>query len=240
MVDLNEYLQLITSEHQDKPKFVATVTASIEPMISLQNMMQTFAEAYDIDSAIGSQLDAVGEWIGISRNIPKPITGVYMEWDGSPTVGWNSGIWQGLFDPSSGLVKLPDENYRTLLKTKIVANRWDGSIPAAYAIWAAIFPNSQIVIQDNQNMTMTVEIVGSFLDAVSLALLVNGYIPLKPEGVRIDYFAVLPAEGLMFAWDIDASAPESGFDVGFDLDTPPTYFGGWDQGQWPLELQPIT
>lgn len=237
MPNLDYYLGLITSEHQYKPKFQSTVSAGIKPLVSLQNVLSQMAAAYDIDNAVGRQLDVVGEWIGRSRDIGVPITGVYFEWDGDPQVGWEGGVWQGPFDPSSGLVSLPDDIYRTLLRTKIVANRWSGSIPEAYEIWTSVFPTSAIAIQDNQNMSMTVEIVGAYPDAVTLALLVNGYIPLKPEGVRIDYFAVLPAPGLMFAWD--SQVYDSAYNDGFDLDTPPQYFGGWDQGQWPQEIQPM-
>jgi hypothetical protein len=217
-----DYLNLITSEHRGKEKFEATVVAGVSPFSKLQEVMLGLSADFDIDSAVGVQLDAVGAWIGRSRRIDTPLVGVYFAWDDLASDGWESGIWKGPFDPDSGLVDLPDDSYRVLLKAKIAANSWDGTIPGAYAIWATVFTNSQLVIQDNQDMSMVVGIAGQPLSIVDQALLTNGYIPLKPEGVRIQYYAIAPAAGALFAWDTDES----------------TALAGWDTGQWATELIP--
>jgi hypothetical protein len=217
-----DYLNLITSEHRGKEKFEATVVAGVSPFSKLQAVMLDLPADFDIDSAVGVQLDAVGAWIGRSRRIDTPLVGVYFAWDDLASDGWESGIWKGPFDPDSGLVDLPDDSYRVLLKAKIAANSWDGTIPGAYAIWATVFTNSQLVIQDNQDMSMVVGIAGQPLSIVDQALLTNGYIPLKPEGVRIQYYAIAPAAGALFAWDTDES----------------TALAGWDTGQWATELIP--
>lgn len=217
-----DYLNLITSEHRGKEKFEATVVAGVSPFSKLQSVMQGLPADFDIDQAVGVQLDAVGAWIGRSRRIDTPLVGVYFTWDDLASDGWESGIWKGPFDPDSGLVDLPDDAYRVLLKAKIAANSWDGTIPGAYAIWATVFTSSQLVIQDNQDMSMVVGIAGQPLSIVDQALLTNGYIPLKPEGVRIQYYAVAPAAGALFAWDTDEGSA----------------LAGWDTGQWAVELIP--
>jgi hypothetical protein len=160
------------------------------------------------------QLDAVGEWVGASRYLNTPLTGVYFTWDGLEAEGWDFGTWIGPFDPVSGLVSLPDSDYRILIKTKIAANSWDGTIPEAYRIWETVFADSSILIQDNQNMTMTVGVAGTVLSSVTQALLVGGYIPLKPMGVRVNYYAIGPTDAPLFAWDADASAALAGWDIG--------------------------
>lgn len=218
----DEYLNLITSEHRGKPKFEATVSTSVSPFAKIQEVLLSLPTAFDIDTAVGVQLDALGIWIGRSRRIDTPLVGVYFTWDDLASDGWDSGIWKGPFDPDSGLVDLPDDSYRVLLKAKIAANRWDGTIPGAYAIWATIFTNSHLIIQDNQDMSMVVGIAGQPMSIVDQALLTNGYIPLKPGGVRIQYYAVAPAVGQLFAWDVDASSA----------------LAGWDAGQWAQELIP--
>jgi len=219
---LAEYQDLITSEHNQRPKYMAMALAGLNPLVKLQEIILSLPEAFDIDSAIGVQLDKVGEWIGRSRNVAIPLVGVYFSWDDAATTGWDSGTWIGEFDPTSGLTSLPDDSYRILLKAKIAANTWDGSIPGAYAVWRQAFgDNSQIVIQDNQDMSMTVAIFGLNLDAVTFALLTGGYIPLKPEGVRINSYDVAPDNGPIFSWDVNN-----------DL------LKGWDQGSWPIEIIP--
>lgn len=217
-----DYLTLITSEHRGKPKFEATVLASVAPFAKLQAVMRGFPADFDIDTATGVQLDAIGVWVGRSRRIAVPLVGVFFAWDDTAAVGWDAGVWKGQYDPDSGLVDLPDDSYRTLLKAKIAANRWDGTKPGAYAIWETVFTSSLLVIQDNQDMSMVVGVAGQSLSAVDQALLTQGYIPLKPEGVRVQYYAIAPAAGELFAWDVEDS----------------NALAGWDFGQWAIQLNP--
>ena len=219
----DEYLALITSEHSDKPKFEATVGATVAPLARLQEVLGSLIKEFDIDSAVGVQLDVIGQWVGRSRRIDTPLTGVYFSWDDVTKDGWDSGIWKGPYDPDSGLVDLPDDAYRLLLKAKVAANNWDGTIPQAYEIWTTAFgTDTYLLIQDNQDMSMVVGIAGIPLTAVEQALLTNGYIPLKPEGVRIQYYAVAPAEGSLFAFDVAEGSA----------------LAGWDHSQWATELIP--
>lgn len=219
MATLQEYLDLITTEHSDKPKFMATVALSLAPLVAMQNLFENMFLDFDLDVAVGAQLDILGLWIGVSRNVRVPITGVYFAWDDTAMVGWDSGVWQGEFDPDTGLTSLNDVNYRTLLRARIARNHWDGSIPDAYKIWAIIFPDDIIFIQDNQNMSMSIGVISTSFDAVDVALLTGGYLSLKPEGVRIaDYFI---SPGPMFGWDSEGGS-----------------LAGWDEGLWATELTP--
>lgn len=220
---IENYLNLITSEHRGKEKFEATVTVGVSPFAKIQDVLNGLPADFDIDTATGVQLDSVGAWIGRSRRIDTPLTGIYFTWEGLLSEGWDAGSWKGEFDPDSGLVDLPDDAYRTLLKAKIAANNWDGSIPQAYDIWLSAFgAESILLIQDNQDMSMVIAIAGERLDTIEQALLVNGYIPLKPEGVRVEYYAVAPSAGTLMAWDV----------------TPNAALAGWDNGQWATELIP--
>lgn len=214
-----DYTALITSQHNDKPKFVAMTTSDVEPYVDIENILLNIPLYYDVDTAIGSALDVIGEWVGASRNIPIPLTGVYFEWDSTALVGWDSGSWQGEFDPVSGLTSLPDDSYRKLIKAKIAANRWDGTIESAYDIWVEIFTDSAIIIQDNQDMSMVVGVAGTKLGAIDQALLTGGYIALKPAGVSISYFAITETDGALFGWDVNNTA-----------------LAGWDSGQWANEI----
>lgn len=218
---VDDYKSLITSEHADKPKYMATIGVTASISAYLQELAADLPRQFDLDEAVGVQLDAVGEWIGRSRRIDTPLTGVYFTWDDVASTGWDNGVWQGEFDPDSGLTVLPDDEYRLLLRAKVAANQWDGTIPGAYDIWTTVFPDSLIIIQDNQDMSMTVGVAGSQLSTVTQALLTGGYIPLKPEGVRVNYYAISVDSGPLFAWDAESEA-----------------LAGWDTGSWALELPP--
>jgi hypothetical protein len=219
----SEYLALITSAHAEKPRFMATVESSVAPFAAIQDVLKSLPAAFDIDTAVGVQLDTIGVWVGRSRRIDAALVGVYFAWDDTDATGWESGVWQGVYDPDSGLVDLPDDSYRRLLRAKIAANSWDGSIPDAYAVWESAFDaGSFILMQDNQDMSMVVGIAGSLLSAVDKALLVGGYLNLKPEGVRISHYAAAPVAGPLFAWDAVTSGAAA----------------GWEAGNWAIEILP--
>lgn len=218
---MSRYVDQITSQHR-RPKFEATVDAVTAPLVAIQDVQEELRRGFDLDSAVGVQLDQVGEWVGRTRRLQTPLEGVYFAWD-TPGVGWQEGAWRGLFDPASGMVSLPDDVYRTLLRAKVAANVWDGTRDGAYDIWESVFTDQVILIQDHQDMSIGIGIAGAPLSVVLEALLVRGLIPLKPQGVAVRYFAVPPVDagGALFAWDCDSPALQ-----------------GWGDGAWPRILTP--
>jgi hypothetical protein len=216
MADLSQYTGLITSEHADKPKFMAMVHAVAGCFGAQQDALASFITKFDLDQAAGDQLDIIGLWVGIGRRVKTPLTGVYFSLD-IIGVGFDQGVWQGPFDPSTGITLLDDDTYRLLIRAKIGANHWDGTLASTKAILETIFNgDTQVFIQDNQDMSMLIGISGQIPSAIFLALLSGGYIPLKPEGVRVSTYVVTSADG----------APIFGFDM-----TGP-YVSGFDAGSW--------
>lgn len=221
----NPYLDRITSQHRQRPNFVGMVDAVTRPAVDLQALFEQLRRAFDLPDAVGIQLDHVGVWVGRQRYLSTPLEGVYFAWD-EAGVGWGEGSWRGMYDPESGLVALPDDTYRLLLAAKVAANNWDGTRDGAYDIWEAAFAESGLIIllQDNQDMSIVVGVAGAPLSAILEQLLVQGYIPLKPAGVRISYYAVTTGDGdgSLFAWDCETTA-----------------LNGWDVGAWPRILTPV-
>lgn len=218
MAQLADYDSLITSEHNQQPNYMAMLDTLGQPLVDAQNLSLTLNASFDIDVAYGNQLDVVGKWVGLSRQLAVPITGVYFAWD-TNGVGWDQGAWQGQFDPDTGLVSLDDSTYRLFLKAKIGANQWDGTASTWVTIMNYVFQGTGTVISysDNQDQSMDVLITGTTPSALSLALIKQGYLQLKPSGVRINNYYVTSVPGApIFAWD---ASPGSGFD-------------GWDSGAW--------
>lgn len=185
------YLDLITSEHREKPKFVATVTASVSPFAKIQQVLSSLPREFDVDTAIGVQLDIVALWVGVTRRVGIPIDGYYFTWDDVAADGWDNGVWKGIGDPDAGFVVLPDDLYRSLIKAKIQANHWKGDIAGAYDIInEALSVDGVVKIVDNQNMTMTVQVQANALPAVEKAIVMQGYLPIKPAGVKATYVTV--------------------------------------------------
>lgn len=212
---LGEYLDLITSEHRKRPIFRAVTAAAVAPLADTVGFVDTsMLQAWDLDTAVGTQLDQVGEWIGTTRYIEKPIVGYYFTWDDMIEDGWEHGYWQGKYDPSTGIVALGDEVFRTVLYAKIASNNWDGTRETMEDIWNGAFgDSSKIMIQDHQDMSITITIVGLAVNAFLEYILRSGRVPLRPEGVRIrDY--ILTTD-LIFGFDsLPGNALVGGFDEG--------------------------
>lgn len=188
MADVSQYTSLITSQHADKPKFMATVAGVCGAAVDQLNFLSSMPFAFDLDNAQGPQLDAVGEWVGISRNVNVPIDNVYFSWD-IEGIGWDQGVWMGPGDPTTGVTQLDDGTYLQVIKAKIGANNWKGDLGSVVPLYNAIFGNSGTYVQitDNSDLTITLHVLGPQPSALFKALLTGGYIPLKPAGVGITY-----------------------------------------------------
>jgi len=183
---LDQYLALITSEHNTKPKFMAAVAAEVQPFVDLMATLYKMIGIFTPNS-VGDQLDKVGALIGASRDLPKAINGVWFTLD-DPNLGLDAGTLVGANDnPAVGLLVLPDDSYQILIKLKIAMNAWDGTVPGAYRVWNTTFALEgwNIAIQDFQDMTMAVLFIGGIQSVVVQALIISGYFNLRPAGVRI-------------------------------------------------------
>jgi hypothetical protein len=211
------YLTLVTSEHAGNPKFKATVAALLKMLDGVYNLAAFFDSEFDVDYAVGAQLDIDGDIVGRAREIETEITGVYFAWN-TEGVGWNKGVWRGRLDPETGLSLLPDDFYRLIIKAKIAANQWDGTVAGAYDIYDKVFEyfGGRAIIQDNQDMSMSVGVVGLPDTPVTRALLKLGYLFVKPAGVRIEYYLYTsdPSKKL-FAWNVQSGR-----------------LGGWNEAAW--------
>ena len=214
---LEHYLDFITSEHNQKPKYTQTVSISAEPFVTQQALTASIPALFDLDYAVGEQLDFTGQWVGKSRWIEIP--NVFFSWD-QEGIGWNQANWRGQLDTDTHLQRLDDYHYRVLLYASVIANHWDGSVPAAYVAWDVLFEYTgmKVVIQDYGNMSMIYGLLWDVEpDTVLLSLFVNGQMDLKPEGVEI----------LAYAYQDEPGVPFFGFDAQNET------VAGWDSGNGP-------
>lgn len=217
MASAEDYLGRITSYHRGKPSFTATVKVSADAAVALIDQARALPAAFDLDGAVGKQLDADGEWIGRSRFIATPIDNAWFSLD-IAGLGLDQGVWKGPYDSETGLTRLDDESYRTLLRAKIAANNWDGTVEDAAAALAIVFggTGSILYIEDRQDMSMIMGIAGNLPNALILAIFGGGYIPLKPGGVRVNYLVTSVDGDPIFGLDGVASdgRPLAGLDEG--------------------------
>jgi hypothetical protein len=185
VADIQRYIDLITSEHADKPKFIAWLTAALNVLDDAVKLADVLCVYFDLDAAAGAQLDVLGEIVGVSRTVD--------------------------FQPSDGSSPvLDDETYRLVIRAKIAQNQWDGTLQQIYDLWNNIFPLQKLVLTDNQDMTMDAIVFG-VSSGIQQDLVANGYIVPKPQGVFINYaFSQYP----VFAYDLDTDVFK-GYDEGY-------------------------
>ncbi|WP_281659630.1 DUF2612 domain-containing protein [Microvirgula aerodenitrificans] len=213
MASVDDYTGLISGYHRGRPRFTAMVAAVSAAFVDQTNTAALMKEIFDLDKAVGDQLDAVGVRVGIYRRVNTPLAGVYFSFD-VDGLGFDQGVWKGPFDPDSGVTILDDETYRLLIRAKIGANQWDGTVENSRRILELIFNGaSHVYVQDNQDMTMTIGVSGQPPSALFMALLTGGYIPVKPEGVRVDYYIASSEDGPIFGFDME-NEYVAGFDTG--------------------------
>ena len=67
MATLDKYLDLITSEHRVRPKYVAYVTALLKIAGDVEDLLTTMSQYFDLDTAVGDQLTILADRVGVIR-----------------------------------------------------------------------------------------------------------------------------------------------------------------------------
>lgn len=124
------FVNLLIIQYKNKPRAKGTIEALAK---------QTFSDttdkifpievqnAYNLDTAVGEQLDVLGKYIGYDRNLPFPLNDnfVYAEYDGSinPTEGYSDYYEEKITKPyleyrysSYDSLAISDDTYRRILK----------------------------------------------------------------------------------------------------------------------------
>lgn len=226
---MSKYTELITNYHAVRPLFSQHVDLSTRPLTDVSAALGGLLTAFDIDTAVGQQLDILGLWIGRSRYVAIPISGIFFSWD-TDGLGYDQGVWQGPYDPDTGFTALSDETYRVILKAKIAINNWNGQNDTLPPILDAALAGSGIRMQivDRQDMTIGVWVFPEVdISQVSLELIAairQGYLTVKAAGVWAGSIEIpsveTPSEGNRF--------------FGFDMDN--EYIAGFDTGSWEKTL----
>lgn len=157
----SKYLNLITSEHKTKPKFMSWLNIALGYVDDAENASSSIIPAFDLDNAIGVQQDILGQIVGISRILS--------------------------FQPSDGSSPvLDDDTFNLILRAKIAQNQWDGTTKGILDTWNNVLPGLNLYIADNQDMSMNAIVTGTST-LLQQNLIANGYIVPKPQGVSIQY-----------------------------------------------------
>lgn len=211
-----DYTTLITSQHADKTKFMTLVGVLTGAIGQITDQALALTAAFDLDLAIGVQLDAVGLWVGLSRQLLTPAPNVWFSFD-TDGLAWDQANWQGPFDATEGVTSMDDDTYRAMLKAKIAANYWDGTNESLLLMAATALQSEGVSITVDDDLNMSVDniyVIGTGLTALLQAMLKRGIFPPKPAGVQLNgYFASSFPGAPLFALDASSSFA-GGLDIG--------------------------
>jgi hypothetical protein len=204
---LKYYSDLLLYQYINQPKAVATIqaltTAAICDLVALD-----VNEGFNVETALGPQLDMIGAIVGRSRIIYVQLVGNYFRWqryqdtpgycsDGTtPTHGFTSYtdptqnansqmFWYAFLGGST--IALHDDEYRFFIKLQIALNSIDNTALSINNFLAEHF-ESNIELVDNLNMSITYQ-VSSQLSAWGQDAVSQNMLP-KPAGVSVSVTVV--------------------------------------------------
>ncbi|WP_448952119.1 DUF2612 domain-containing protein [Labrys neptuniae] len=252
MAQIDTYLDRVTPYWRGKAKFMATLRAVLQPFVDANNVIGGLPADFDLDDAVGVQLDAVGIRVGCSRLIPVPLPDTWFSFD-NDLYGFDRAPWKGPFDSGTSFSRLDDDTYRRLLRAKILANQWDGTIPAAQAALDAFFidPLTHVFILDgaavaNQQLFFSFDNpprgfdlgvwfqdgqVISNLRSVDLtmSIVVSGKIPNIIDLAVLNQMMIpIKPEGVQL--DIEVTSIDGWAVFGFDVEN--EFISGFDVASW--------
>lgn len=157
---MDSYINLVTSQHRDKVKYIATLGVLLADLEHIFTLGVYLDDNFDLDMADTDQENILGDILGIERRVKLSL--------------------------NEDNVVLDNATYRNLLKAKIVKNTWRGSVEELQSIWRTVFPNVDLLIIDNQDMSIDVNVYG-LDDEATRKLIAAGHIIPRPTGVLLRY-----------------------------------------------------
>lgn len=183
----NKYTELIAGALTHKPRFEWFVYQLTEPFRENAELLAKMHHLFDLDTAQGAQLDAVGVRIGASRTIIPPIDAVTFFSLDVKGAGLDEANWHRPYVDNTSLIKtLDDDSFRFLLRCKVRTNQQDGSIEGLNSLIAELKDRYGITlkIEDGFDMTAKFIVHEENVPIVIKKLLTGGYLNVKPAGIR--------------------------------------------------------
>jgi hypothetical protein len=114
--DISQYLDLYTHQYRLSTKLIDFSYDRLQYLAEIRDALYGIDTGLYIETAVGEQLDIIGQIVGMSRTLPFEPT------DGSSPI-------------------LEDSFYRQLIRAKIALNHWDGQLQTIEEAWKNIFPD---------------------------------------------------------------------------------------------------
>lgn len=197
---IDYYTNLLIIQYHEQPNAQATIRALVSEAIA-SGIFFDIRDGYSIDAAVGVQLDVLGKYIGIDRFYRGQSFGTgffaltpYNEATPPPTKlglvtysNWIPGLGPIITydDILSAEFSLDDDNYRTLLRFKIIQNNINNS---HQQIDDSLFEFFGTDVRASSAGNMVMFYFVPFALTQIMAVAIQKKVLPKPMGVRLDYY----------------------------------------------------
>ena len=216
------YKDLLLYQYINLPKARAVIGLLVSQAL-VDLLPVEMSAAFDLETAVGPQLDIIGEYIGFDRNVKINVARDYFNLDNyvsytsdpfgmtdytQPDLNSNCSFYN--YINSYSQASLNDSEYRVLLKLKAAMNISNFSLYEIVEIMNDAF-GIDVVVLDGCNMKMSYFVADSISRIATIAR-DEGLLP-KPMGVGIAYlYSLIDPKKL---WGFASYLRDTGATVGF-------------------------
>ena len=155
-------LSRLTDRHRSDETFLAILDTLVELKEERQQQYLDIADTFlDIDKSEGKNLDLIGKLIGEERTLVNFIDRSYFGFLGARlSESYDIGYWYSLYKNKYGTLRtLSDEEYRRVLKARVVKNSSDSSRDSLLKVLNLLLGNkTSVVIESENNKAIEVRI----------------------------------------------------------------------------------
>lgn len=192
----------IYAQYRNKPKAVAWYKIPHTLSASLLTAAEAVRRSYDIDTAVGEQLQVIGRIVVAPQSFVAQLPmfpGLFSLTDGDE-FGDEEAMFSALSISQDST--LSDELYRLVIRAKIVKNNGDATIDNILRGMNFLLPDAEVLrVTDGEDMSFSIEFYGPITNLERFAL-INAQLVPKPQGVRFNGF--LEGLGISEFGDVDA------------------------------------
>lgn len=174
------------AQFRDGTRLEATVKALLDPLNDTQAALLQLLTDRWLDTAVGQQLDGIGDIVGLPRIISDVVYVQFFGFLGQPGIAsFDVGRLRREYESTvGGSTSLLDPEYRRLLYWKIAINNGHGTAPEIIAALKPILDVDRVIVQDVGNAKIIVWV--NRLPGASDPLMVNAqrWVP-KAAGVGL-------------------------------------------------------
>ena len=146
----------LTDRHRSDESFLAILDTLIELKEERQRDYLSLADSFlDIDKSTGKNLDVIGKLIGEERTLVNFIDRSYFGFLGARlSESYDIGYWYSLYKNKYGTLRtLTDEDYRRVLKARIIKNSSDSNRDSFLEVLNILSNNKSSVVTEGEDCT---------------------------------------------------------------------------------------